>query len=54
LDGSYGLRIHSHNAQKILTKIIDIFSKNSIKIESIIINSPSLEEVFLDVINKNK
>ena len=54
LDGSYGLRIHSYNAQKILTKVIDNFSKNNIKIESIIINSPSLEEVFLDIINKNK
>ena len=54
MDGSYGLRIHSYNAQIILTKIIDNFSKDNVKIESIIINSPSLEEVFLDIINKNK
>jgi hypothetical protein len=33
---------------------MEIFSKNDIKIDSITIKSPSLEEVFLDIVNDGK
>jgi ABC-2 type transport system ATP-binding protein len=54
IEGTYGFRIKAFNAQEILTKIMQNFSKNDIKIESIIIKSPSLEEVFLDMVNDKK
>ena len=54
VDGNYGFKIRSSNAQQILTKIMEDFSKNGIKIESITIKSPSLEEVFLDMVNDKK
>ena len=54
LDGYNGFQIKSFNSQQILTQIMEIFSKNNIKIESITIKSPSLEEVFLDIVNDGK
>jgi ABC-2 type transport system ATP-binding protein len=54
LDGYNGFQIKSFNSQQILTQIMEIFSKNDIKIESITIKSPSLEEVFLDIVNDGK
>ncbi|MGN6614805.1 MAG: ABC transporter ATP-binding protein [Candidatus Nitrosocosmicus sp.] len=54
LEGDYELSIKSNDSQQVLTKIMDDFSKNNIKIESILIKSPSLEEVFLDMVNEKK
>lgn len=54
LEGNYELSIKSNDSQQVLTKIMDDFSKNNIKIESILIKSPSLEEVFLDMVNEKK
>ncbi len=54
LDGYNGFQIKSFNSQQILTQILEIFSKNNVKIESITIKSPSLEEVFLDIVNDGK
>ncbi len=51
VDGDYGFKIKSSNTQQVLTKIIEDLSKNNIKIESIAIKSPSLEEVFLNMVN---
>ncbi len=53
-DGDHGFQIKSFNSQQVLTRIMEIFSKNNIKIESITIKSPSLEEIFLDIVNDKK
>jgi ABC-2 type transport system ATP-binding protein len=45
------LRISSTDAQEIMIKAIESLSKNGIQIENIAINSPSLEDVFLNIIN---
>jgi ABC-2 type transport system ATP-binding protein len=47
------IRISSAEAQEMLVKIIESLSKNAIQIESISINPPTLEEVFLTVIGGN-
>ena len=44
------IRIGSADAQEMLVKIIEYLSKNGVQIESISINPPTLEEVFLSVI----
>src|SRR5918995_1014300 len=43
--------IGSINAQGILVKIMELLSNNGIEIESIAINHPSLEDVFLTIVN---
>ena len=47
------IRISSAEAQEMLVKIIESLSKNAVQIESISINPPTLEEVFLTVIGGN-
>jgi ABC-2 type transport system ATP-binding protein len=54
VDDDNGFQIKSFNSQQVLTQIMEIFSKNNIKIESITIKSPSLEDVFLDIVNDKK
>jgi ABC-2 type transport system ATP-binding protein len=44
------IRISSADAQEMLVKIIESLSKNSVQIESVSVNPPTLEEVFLTVI----
>jgi ABC-2 type transport system ATP-binding protein len=46
------IRISSADAQEMLVKIIESLSKNSVQIESVSVNPPTLEEVFLSVIGK--
>ena len=46
------IRISSTEAQEMLVKIIVSLSKNSVHIESVSVNPPTLEEVFLSVIGK--
>lgn len=46
------VRISSAEAQDMLVKIIESLSKNSVQIESVSVNPPTLEEVFLTVIGK--
>jgi ABC-2 type transport system ATP-binding protein len=46
------VRISSADAQEMLVKVIETFSKNAVQIESISVNPPTLEEVFLTVIGK--
>ncbi len=46
------IRISSAEAQEMLVKIIESLSRNSVLIESISVNPPTLEEVFLTVIGK--
>ncbi|OLC25336.1 MAG: multidrug ABC transporter ATP-binding protein [Candidatus Nitrososphaera sp. 13_1_40CM_48_12] len=46
------IRISSTEAQEMLVKIIVSLSKHSVHIESVSVNPPTLEEVFLSVIGK--
>jgi ABC-2 type transport system ATP-binding protein len=46
--------IGSINAQEIIGKIMELLSNNGIQIESITITSPSLEDVFLTIVNSGK
>lgn len=46
------VRISSAEAQDMLVKIIESLSRNSVQIESVSVNPPTLEEVFLTVIGK--
>lgn len=48
------IRISSAESQEMLVKIIEMLSKNSIQIESVSVNPPTLEEVFLSVIGKQQ
>jgi ABC-2 type transport system ATP-binding protein len=48
------IRINAIDAQSIMSKMIHIFSKNDILIENISINSPTLEDVFLTLIEENR
>ena len=54
IDGVHSFKIKSLNPQQVLIKIIEGFSKNNIQIESIAIKSPSLEEIFLNMVNNEK
>jgi ABC-2 type transport system ATP-binding protein len=46
--------IGSINAQEIIVKIMELLSNNGIQIESITITPPSLEDVFLTIVNYGK
>jgi ABC-2 type transport system ATP-binding protein len=46
------IRISSAEAQEMLVKIIESLSKNAVQVESVSMNPPTLEEVFLTVIGK--
>ena len=48
------IRISSPDAQEMLVKIIESLSKNGVQIESVSINPPTLEEVFLTIIGNEK
>jgi ABC-2 type transport system ATP-binding protein len=48
------IRISAADAQEMLVKIIEALSRNSVQIESISVNPPTLEQVFLTVIGKEE
>jgi len=48
------VRISSGEAQELLVRIIESLSKNAVQIESVSVNPPTLEEVFLTVIGNGK
>jgi ABC-2 type transport system ATP-binding protein len=48
------LMIDSVHAQEIVVKTMELFSKNGVQIESITITPPSLEDVFLTIVNYGK
>jgi ABC-2 type transport system ATP-binding protein len=52
--GTRTLTIRADNAQEIIIGIIQILSKNNIQLDSIAINPPSLEEVFLTILNNKR
>ncbi|MGH9975463.1 MAG: ATP-binding cassette domain-containing protein [Nitrososphaeraceae archaeon] len=45
------ITITVNNAEEVISEILQLVSKNSMQIESISINPPSLEEVFLSIVN---
>jgi ABC-2 type transport system ATP-binding protein len=45
------IRISSQNAQELLVKLIEALAKNSVQIESVSVNPPTFEEVFLTVVS---
>lgn len=52
--GEYELIIRVDNPQEIIIKLIQLLSKFEIEIESIAINPPSLEDVFLTIVKNSK
>jgi len=48
------VRISSADAQEMLVRIIESLSKNAVQIESVSVNPPTLEQVFLTVIGNEK
>lgn len=45
------ITITVNNAEEVISEILQLVSKNNMRIESISINPPSLEEVFLSIVN---
>ena len=48
---SNAVTITVNNAEEVISEILQLVSKNGMQIESISINPPSLEEVFLSIVN---
>ena len=51
VNGIHTVTITVNNAEKIISEILQLVYKNGLQIESIAINPPSLEEVFLSIVN---
>jgi ABC-2 type transport system ATP-binding protein len=49
--GTNTVSIVVNNAEEVISEILQLVSKNSMQIENISINPPSLEEVFLSIVN---
>jgi ABC-2 type transport system ATP-binding protein len=52
ITGLNTLSVKADNPEEVIVELIKILSKNNIQIESISINPPSLEEVFLTIVNQ--
>jgi ABC-2 type transport system ATP-binding protein len=52
ITGTRTLSIKADNPEEVIVELIKILSKNNIQIESISINPPSLEDVFLTIVNQ--
>ena len=48
------VRINSIDAQNLMSKMVNVFSRSGIAVENVSVNSPSLEDVFLTVIKGSK
>ena len=53
LNGTHTVTITVNNAEEIISEVLKLVYKNSLEIESISINRPSLEEVFLSIVNND-
>ncbi len=53
LNGTYTVTITVNNAEEIISDVLKIVYENGLEIESISINRPSLEEVFLSIVNND-
>ncbi|MBV9176962.1 MAG: ATP-binding cassette domain-containing protein [Nitrososphaeraceae archaeon] len=54
VNGTHMVRITVNNAEQIMAEILQLVYINGLNIESIAINPPSLEEVFLSIINETQ
>lgn len=54
VNGTHMVRITVNNAEQIMAEILQLVYINGLNIESITINPPSLEEVFLSIINETQ
>lgn len=54
LEGENAIRIKVNNTEKVISEIFQIVPKKGIEIESISVNSPSLEEIFLSIVGNSK
>ncbi len=48
------IRIKVNNTEKVISEIFQVVPKNSMEIENISVDSPSLEEIFLSVVSNSK
>jgi ABC-2 type transport system ATP-binding protein len=51
VNGKHTIAITVNNVEEIISEILQIVSRHGLQIESIAINPPSLEEVFLSIVN---
>ncbi|MFZ0568475.1 MAG: DUF4162 domain-containing protein, partial [Nitrososphaeraceae archaeon] len=51
VNGKHTITITVNNVEEIISEILQIVSRHGLQIESIAINPPSLEEVFLSIVN---
>jgi ABC-2 type transport system ATP-binding protein len=51
VNGTHTVTITVNNPEQIISEILQLVYKNGLQIESIAINPPSLEEVFLSIVN---
>jgi ABC-2 type transport system ATP-binding protein len=54
ITGTRTLTIRGDNTQEMIIRIIQILSKNDLQVDSIAINPPSLEEIFLTILKDKK
>ena len=54
VNGKHTVTITVTNAEEIISEILQLVSRNGLQIESIAINPPSLEEVFLSIVNDDQ
>jgi ABC-2 type transport system ATP-binding protein len=53
LNGTHTITITVNNAEEIISDVLKLVYENGLEIESISINRPSLEEVFLSIVNND-
>jgi ABC-2 type transport system ATP-binding protein len=53
LNGTHTVKITVNNAEEIISDVLKLVYENGLEIESISINRPSLEEVFLSIVNND-
>jgi ABC-2 type transport system ATP-binding protein len=51
VNGKHTITIAVNNVEEIISEILQVVSRHDLQIESIAINPPSLEEVFLSIVN---
>jgi ABC-2 type transport system ATP-binding protein len=54
LKGENAIRIKVNNTEKVISEIFQVVPKNSMEIENISVDSPSLEEIFLSIVENSK
>lgn len=52
--GTNAISIRVNNTEKVISEIFELVPKNGMQIENISVNSPSLEEIFLSIVNNSK